>query len=457
MRLSGLPALLASFAVSCGGAGSGGPARSPTPPAVCGDGVVQPGEECDDADADDGDACLRTCETPASFVPSDPHIHAHGCDGDASSEDLQRTSSDRGVAVTVPMVWGDGYHLDRRSFTGFDHPSSRPGSIVHWEMEISQFAAARTGHLLLWGLRSIDFSGAPSRSPQSGMPVTDFARGQGPQVVVGMAHGQFWPPTGALPAFPDATCCMPFDFAPEALRGRVTLLGTEHRPGLPVLDAGTAFLHRAVLNAGGRAALVGASDFPCINVRMSADVPRTDVLLDEPGDVSYDRWLAALGRGRTVLAAGAGTRLDLRANGARIGDEVHLRSGQALRVTVESRQPSAAQVVVSVNGEATASAALDAGAQAAGFDLRLDRSAWLQAATPWAATSPIYVLVDDRPIRGSASDICYLVRYLDRLIRAVERRELDLGAETDGALLAYQEVRAELLRRFSEAGGVQCP
>lgn len=449
------PFLLLLGAMGCGSSGS--PPAPPAPVAVCGDGNLQAGEECDDANTNDADACLRTCEVPALIVASDPHIHAHGCSGDSRTEDLQRISSDRGVALTVPLVWGDGYREDRGSFTGLDHPASRAGSLVHYEMEISHFPAAQTGHLLLYGLRSIDFSPAPFRTPKAGMPVTDFARAQGPQVVVGMAHGQFWPSTGRLPDFPDATCCMPYDFAPEALRGRVSFLGTEHRPGLPVLDAGTDFLYRKVLNAGGRAALVGASDFPCINRRMDGDVPRTDVLLDQAGDVTYERWLAALQRGRTTLASGTGTRLNMRVNGARIGDEVRVRSGQALRVTVESRMPVPTQVLVLANGVPVASAQVEAAPQAAELALQLDRSAWLQAVTPWVATSPIYVLVDERQIRGAPEDTCYLLRYMDRLIRAVERRELDLGGEAAASLAAYQEVRAELARRFSEAGGGACP
>ncbi len=417
--------------------------------------MVSGGEECDDANADDADSCLRTCESPAFFVPSDPHLHSHGCSGDAPPESLQRISSDRGVVVTTPLVWGDGYHDDRRFFTGQDHPSSRPGALVHYEMEISHFPAAQTGHLLLYGLRSIDFSAQPFRNPEAGMPVTDFARAQGAQVVVGMAHGQFWPSTGRFPAFPE-TCCMPYDFAVEALRGRVTFLGTEHRDTTPVLDPGTAYLYRRVLNSGGRAALVGASDFPCINRTVDADNVRTDVLFDQAADVTYDRWLAALQRGRTTLASGRGTRLNMRVNGRRLGDQEDVREGQALRVTLESRMPAPTDVQILANGVPVAGARLEPGAQAASLDLRLDRSAWLQAVTPWVATSPIYALVDERPIRGAPEDVCYLLRYTDHLIRGVERRELDLGSETSLVLAAYNEVRSELERRFSEAGGTLC-
>jgi hypothetical protein len=147
----------------------------------------------------------------------------------------------------------------------------------------------------------------------------------------------------------------------------------------------------------------------------------------------------------------------MRVNGMRLGDEVRVRAGQALRVTIESRVPAATQLLVLANGVPAASGQVEAAPQAAEFKLQLERSAWLQAVTPWLATSPIYVVVDERPIRGAPEDACYLLRYMDQLIRAVERRELHLGNESAGALTAYREVRDELGRRFSEAGGTTCP
>ncbi|HEY8375853.1 MAG TPA: hypothetical protein VIK91_05150, partial [Nannocystis sp.] len=42
--------------------GASGPTTAlTTGPGVCGDGVVDPGEECDDGNRDDGDSCLATC------------------------------------------------------------------------------------------------------------------------------------------------------------------------------------------------------------------------------------------------------------------------------------------------------------------------------------------------------------------------------------------------------------
>ncbi|HET7293809.1 MAG TPA: CehA/McbA family metallohydrolase [Vicinamibacteria bacterium] len=445
------PLLLVAFS-ACGSPGAPEP---PATAAVCGDGVPQAGEECDDGNADDADACLRTCEAPARFVASDPHIHGHGCGGDLGPEELLERSAARGIEVTTALVWGEGYGDDRRFFSGRDDPASRAGALLHYELEVSHFPAAQTGHLLIYGLRSIDFSPSPFTRPRSGLPVNDWARAQGAQVVVGMAHGEFWPDSGRYPAFPE-TCCMPYDFLPEAVRGRLAFLGTEQRDGLPALDARTAFLHRKALNAGARVALTGASDFPCINHTLTFNTIRTDVLLDD-GPVTYDRWLNALQRGRTTVAIGRGTRLNMRVQGARLGDEVRATAGDTLKVTIESRLPSVAEIRILANGTPAVVARVPAGPQAAAFKLQVDRSVWLQAVSSWVATSPIYVVVDDRPIRGAPSEICYVTRYVDHLIRGVSGSRLDLGSETDAALAAYREVRAELQRRFSEAGGGVCP
>jgi cysteine-rich repeat protein len=58
-------AILAALLTSCGG---GTPSAPGTPPpvesAACGDGVVQPPEECDDANSRSDDGCLATCFRP---------------------------------------------------------------------------------------------------------------------------------------------------------------------------------------------------------------------------------------------------------------------------------------------------------------------------------------------------------------------------------------------------------
>jgi len=365
-----------------------------------------------------------------------------------------RESSERGIEVTAALIWGSGFAAERRYFTGNDDPASVPGRLLHYDLEVSHFAADRTGHLVLLGLHSIDFSADPYLRPRSPIPVLSWALGQGPRVVAGMAHGQFWPSDGGFPP-PGRDCCMPWDFPVEAIRGRLTFLGTERLSPGPPLDPGTELLWRSVLNAGARVALAGASDYPCIHPTLTDQTPRTDVLLD--GEISYDAWLDALRAGRTVLVRGRDHHLNLRVAGQPLGSEVSVGTGEALRLSVETVAFDPVTVTILVNGAPTLFVPMEAGTRSAAATLSLTESAWIAATTPWATTSPIYVVVGGRPIRGPAQDICYLRRFMDHLSGLVRRGRLDLGSERGLALNTYAAVARELDVRFAEAGGTTCP
>jgi len=69
---------------------------------VCGDGVVDPGEDCDDANADDADACLSTC-TAASCGDGVVQLDVEGCD------DGNDIDSDACTSVCQVAECGDGF------------------------------------------------------------------------------------------------------------------------------------------------------------------------------------------------------------------------------------------------------------------------------------------------------------------------------------------------------------
>jgi hypothetical protein len=354
-------------------------------------------------------------------------------------------------------VWGDGYG-DRVFFTGLDHPASSPRLILHYDLEASAFAAGEAGHLLLLGLRSIDYAPDPFRAPSSGVPVVEWARAQGPGVVTGMAHAQFWPEDGSFPS-PPVECCMPWELPVHAARGRLHFLSTERRyagefrPGQPIDDV-TLFLWSKLLGAGLRLPLAGASDYPCVTHVFEDRTLHTDVAVDaEPP--TYGAWLDGLRAGRTTVADGTTDHLHLRVNGVGVGGEVQVAAGGRLTAWVESAFAEADEVQIRGNGQPLASVRVAAGAQATRVELPLAGSAWVIASSRHTMTSPVYVVVGGRPI-GNAGDACYLVRYVDHLSDLVQRRRLDLRAETAPALAAYAEARAELMRRVAAAGGTTC-
>jgi cysteine-rich repeat protein len=451
-RLSSLmlPAAVAVFA-ACSSPREPPLVASSAPP-ICGNGVVETSEECDDGNAQNGDGCLTTCQRSANWVPSEVHAHSTGCGHYTSPEDLAQRLKAQGLQVGAALVWGEGYDDDALLFTGRDHPASGPDFILHYDMEVSHFAAATTGHLVLLGLDSLRFSDDVVNTPSSGGPVIEWARRQ-PRAVVGMAHGQYWPDDGTFPV-PPGGCCVPWEVVVNATRGRLDFLSMERVPGGGPVDAGTFRLWKAIQNAGLRVAIAGGSDWGCLTHVFGDDTPRTDVIVDGP--LTYESWLKAIKAGRTTAANGAGNHLDLRVEGRRLGDEVPLAAPQDVTVTVETAGPSAADIEVLVNGEVVGEVPVAPGPQLTQFRVPILRSSWIAARSPHVLTSPVYVVVGGRPIRPSADDVCYLWRSVEDLEGLVTSGRLRLTDSREEALRTYGEAVTELQRRFTESGGQSC-
>jgi len=83
-----------------------------TPTAVCGDGLVEPGESCDDGETDGGDGCSAECEAEVGFA----------CDGEPSSctgpDDLGLLAPGGSIGLTTTDVLSSGafatytFHVD---------------------------------------------------------------------------------------------------------------------------------------------------------------------------------------------------------------------------------------------------------------------------------------------------------------------------------------------------------
>jgi cysteine-rich repeat protein len=259
-------------AAGCGSDSGPSPQPTPTPQAVCGNGLVETGEECDDANAVNSDGCMVTCRRPASFVASDVHAHTTGCSRSFTPESVAAQFKAQGIQVVASLVWGTGFADDAPSFTGRDHPLSTSGFILHYDMEVSHSPAATTGHLMLLGLDSLRFSDDIFATPSSGLPVADWARRQ-PRAVVGMAHGEYWPADGSFPV-PPGGCCVPWEVVVQATRGGLSFLSVERMP-MDAAGAGAFVLWKALLNVGFRVAITGGSAWGCLTHVYGDDTPRT--------------------------------------------------------------------------------------------------------------------------------------------------------------------------------------
>ena len=426
--------------------GSGAPGASAAPAPVCGNGVLEGAEECDDGNASSADGCLATCQRPVTWVASDVHVHSTGCSQYASPARLAELLKAQQIQVAAALVWGEGYANDAAFFTGRDHPLSSPGFILHYDLEVSHLQAARGGHLVLLGLDSLAFSNDVFHTPNSGIPLVEWAHRQ-PRALVGMAHAQFWP--DEIQDRPGG-CCTPWDTIVHAVRGRLDFLSIERMPD----EEPVSFrLWKALENAGFRVPITGGSDWSCLADRFHERTPRTDVIVEGP--LSYESWLAGIKAGRTVASARVGTRLNLRVDGHGLGEEDPLPGPQNVTVTLETAGV-AADIEVLVNGEPRARVSVPEGLQLAQLDVPVTQSSWIAARSHNSLTSPVYVIVGGRPVRASADDACYLWRAVDKVEELISIRILNLYESEPAALAAYNEAATELQRRFVESGGTGC-
>jgi hypothetical protein len=155
------------------------------------------------------------------------------------------------------------------------------------------------------------------------------------------------------------------------------------------------------------------------------------------------------------MAAGVGSRLNLRVEGRRLGEEVLLDAPREVTVALETAG-RATEVEVLVNGQVAVRLPVAEGPQLTEVKVPVSVSSWIAARSLNGLTSPVYVLVGGRPVRASPDDICYLWRSVEHLEGLVTSRRLNLYESAQESLPAYHEAIDELKRRFAESGGQSC-
>ncbi len=387
-----------------------------------------------------------------TWVTGDTHLHATGCNGSptVTNEEFVAMLELNNLNVGAVLIWGIGYETDLQSFTGHDHPASTPDHILHYDLEVSAFSASRGGHLNILGLSDIEFSHNPHGEPASGLPIVDFALAQGERVLVGMNHGFAWPAEDGV--FPRRGAISLQEFPVHVANGTASFL-EEEAAGLTdsAISAGTMHLWRVLQNSGFRVALTGGSDFGCVHGDLGLpDVPRTLAIVE--GGLTYESFLDSIRAGRTAVSIGAHDSIDFTIDGVRLGGEVKASASTPMQVAIKTNLSQPGQVKILVNGEPTESLLVEAGPQSNNITISLEQSSWITAQSSHVQTSPIYAIVDEKPIRASVDDAAYLVRYMDIFIDKV--RAGKLGAlNTPEFLATYREARAVFKQRFIEAGG----
>jgi hypothetical protein len=444
------------------------------------------------------------------WYSADHHVHAAGCSHyenptiGVDPKDMSRQVRGEGLNIGSVLTWGPGYYHQKQFFSGRDDPSSTPGRLVHYDLEVSGFPSSHAGHLVLLGLEDQDYPGTKRIEdwPTWTLPVLQWAAKQG--AVTGFAH------SGWGLAVMDATVPSLQVPAYDGIGANEYIVDVTHEGAVNFISAVdtpypwelTIWYH--TLNVGFRTRISGETDFPCI---FDDRVGRGRTYARMPG-LSYGGLLDAVRRGASYVSDGRAHLLDFAVNGTPVGSgagEVSVAAGQSVSATVtvaalldpvprnERRNtwnlgwsseldpsdlargiPIASRPVdeqpywdierarigttrrvpveLVVNGTVAGRAEIEAdGAfHDVRFDTRLDRSSWIAVRILGAAHSnPVFALVGGAPIRASRASARWCLASVDQAWsqKAPQIRPTEIAA----ARSAWDHAREVYRQRLAES------
>jgi hypothetical protein len=266
------------------------------------------------------------------WYSGDHHVHAAGCSHyqdptqGVRPEDMVRQIQGEKLNVGAVLTWGPCYYYQKQFFTGHDNPLSRPGQLMHYDLEVSGFPSSHAGHLVLMGLKEQDYPHCVriEQWPTWDLPILRWAKSQG--ALAGFAHSGWGLevkshelPNYEMPGF-------------DGIGANEYIVDVTHPDAVDFISAAdTPYLWELniwyhTLNVGFRTRISGETDFPCIT---DARVGQGRVYAKTDGPVSYAAWLAALRAGRSYVSDGRSHLIDFSVNGVEVGtqgSEVRLSS-----------------------------------------------------------------------------------------------------------------------------------
>ena len=182
--------------------------------------------------------------------------------------------------------------------------------------------------------------------------------------------------------------------------------------------------------------------------------------------LDYDKWIADFRAGRSFVSAGPLVYFTI--NGKDPGDTINLPAGShAMRAKAEVRSImpiESIELLFNNQVVATLEPAGEKRIATLNEEVTIDGSGWFAVRTrakyathpirrpfPFAATMPVRVIVDDKPIR-SHEDAQYFIDRLDQVLQqAMETGPWNTEAEKEDIKRQYGQARANLVARQREA------
>ena len=422
----------------------------------------------------------------------DHHIHAAGCSHYESPtegvtpEDMMRHILGEDLNVGCVLSWGPCWYYQKQFFDGKVHELSTDDYVMRYDVEVSGFPSSHAGHLSILRLTEDDYNGVEriEEWPSWDLPVLQWAKEQG--AVTGFSHSG-WGLKVDGDELPNYNM-PPFDgiganeYIVDVVHDAVDFISTVDTPAIWELSI---WYH--TLNCGFRTRISGETDFPCIYGER-VGLGRIYVKMP-PGPLNFDAWVDGLKEGRSYVGDGKSHLLDFTVGGVPVGEKpstgeisqldleepgvvnitarVAARLGETPNLEIKNR-PLAHQpywdierarieesqkvpVELIVNGQSVETQEVVANGEIVPlqFEASIDRSSWVALRIfPSSHTNPVFVIVDDKPIRASrrsaqwcldAVEVCWNAK-VDR----IREEERDAAREAyNVASQTYQKILEE--------------
>ncbi len=430
---------------------------------------------------------------PSSFgyYSGDHHIHAAGCSHyttptqGVNPEDMMRHLVGEAVNVGSVLTWGPGYYHQKQFFEGKNNKLSTAENLLRYDLEISGFPSSHAGHLVLLRLKEQDYPGTKVLEdwPTWTIPILKWAKAQG--AITGYAHSGLGleVKTDSLPNYemPHFDGIGANEYIVAVTQNLVDFISTMDTPPTWELNI---WYH--TLNCGYRTRISGETDFPCMSDEKVAH-GRSYVKLDST--LNFNDFAEGLKLGRTYTSDGKSHIIDFTINDTEVGtknSEVNVEKSGEIRVTAKvaaylnevidstihplniqenvwTQKPfwnierarigntRTVAVELIVNGEVADKKIItaDGSIQDISFETSITKSSWVALRIlPSSHSNPIFVLVNNQPIRANKKSAEWCLKAVDQCwsqkslkIAATEKEEA--AKVYEAAKEAYRKIIIE--------------
>jgi O-glycosyl hydrolase len=366
---------------------------------------------------------------PEGWYAGDMHVHRNCGDGTsvlAETEFANMMEPNDLAVISVLADMGNGEVKDSRTdlpkVNGTDAIQSVPGRLVHWDAEWHFDPAGVTfehkalgGHIILLGLKE-----AHQVWDESPYKILEYCKSQ--DAIVGFCHMQYLNDK----IQDEVNCCIPLDYPVEAALGTIDFLSED----VWLNDAAINGYYK-LLNCGFRIGWAAGTDFPCNNSRPLGSLLTYVQVKDQP--LTYKKWIEGIKNGRTVVTTNGHVEfLDLKINGkAGPGDEINLEDKMTAGIDVDwlSVKELTGRIEIVCNGKIIAKidgTVIPGKPVHLSTSLKIDKSSWICARRMdetghRSHTAPVYLTIRNAPIRASADDARYFIKWIDNILNNISQ------------------------------------